>query len=261
MKVAILLTGHFRGYAKVYNSFVDNVLCISDKHSVDVFIDTWETLHTNYSYAFLCKNDRSDTSLFLDVEDVKRKYNPRKINIDIWDKVKHKFLAQNFYSSQILKKLVTQNNARITATSTDPITIKDGYSLAASQFYKFYRCNLSRKEYEREQKIQYDIVIKTRPDILYIKKLNVDNFDSNRFYFNEKYGDIFIYSSGKQMDVYCNVLNSMKYTVDNHKIHPFDFNSPFHMYSVEFFEEWNLLDHGIKPGHKVFLNNCQIYRV
>lgn len=261
MNIAILLTGHFRGYKRVYQSFVDNVLNPLKNHKVDIFIDTWNTLHTNNSYAYQCKNDTANTENYLDVEDINLKYSPRKIRIDNWENIKHILLAENFYPKDVLDLLKVHNNELIKERSSAPITIKDGCSLIASQFYKFYGCNQLRKQYEKENNITYDIVIKTRPDVIYFNKLDTNIIDTSFFYADHPYGDIFICSSGEKIDVFCNAINNITNIIFNHTTHPFNFDSEYHMYSCEFFEEWNLLDGGVSVEKRKYLDNfCTIYR-
>lgn len=261
MNIAILLTGHFRGYKKVYRSFVDNILNPLKNHRVDIFIDTWNTLHTNNSYAYQCKNDISNTEYLLDVNDINLKYSPQKTRIDDWNDIKNFLKAKNFYPEDLLAQLEKDNNERIKNRTSEPITIKDGYSLIASQFYKFYSCNQLRKQYEKENNIKYDIIIKTRPDVIYFNPLNIETVDANFFYADHPYGDIFICGSGENIDIFCNAINNITNIIFNHITHPFNFDSEYHMYSCEFFEEWNLLDGGVSVGKRKYLDNfCTIYR-
>lgn len=269
MNVAILLTGHIRTYQKTYNSFFQYIINPNLKHNIDIFIDTWDTYDGNISNAFLLDGNDS-VSFYVKREDIEEKYKPKILNIDKWDDIKDNFLADKYFPKDILDYLVqTSNNFLLlkeknngNSSSIPRLSIKDGYSIYAPQFYKFYNGNQLRKKYEKEKNVKYDFIIRTRPDILFLKPFIFPE-DTSLFYsYMIPYWDIFFATCDKYMDTYCNLYNNMEKIVTNHKTHPFGFESPYHMYSGEFFEEWNMLDGGISYDIRRIIPEglCQVCR-
>lgn len=83
-----------------------------------------------------------------------------------------------------------------------------------SMFYSIMQSNFLKKTYERDKKFEYDLVVRTRPDIDFIDEIKYSNYDDqsvwtpqtpnnlNGLYVN----DHFAVSDSKNMDLYSEVF-------------------------------------------------------
>jgi len=241
MKIAILLTGHVRNFLLTHDSFLKNVLYLKENNDVDIIIDTWDASDSKYTVA-----NKYYPSEETKVDDIKinNLYNPIHFNIENFDSVKDKFSAEKFFPESILKNLYTENERREKGLSDGRILFKENYFLFAPQFYKFKQANETRKEIEKQKNTKYDLVIRTRFDVRFIQKFIIPN-DLNTLYFSLKYNDFFVCGNNDRMNIYCDIFDNLYKISSVHNAHPFPWHSDFHMYSAEYFVEWNLLDNGI----------------
>jgi|UniRef100_A0A6C0IZ50 hypothetical protein len=77
--------------------------------------------------------------------------------------------------------------------------------------FKIKLCNELRKEYEQENNIKYDIVIKTRFDVYYESKLNLNIDLTQKLYYLScietlEPSDVCYFSSGNNFDKLINEL-------------------------------------------------------
>lgn len=81
------------------------------------------------------------------------------------------------------------------------------------QFYKIYRANELKCEYERECGFKYDIVIRYRPDLIMVDKLHLDanvestivNINTKKYHWPNRIYDIFFYSNSENINKMCEV--------------------------------------------------------
>jgi hypothetical protein len=99
------------------------------------------------------------------------------------------------------------------------------YPNMSIMFYRIYKCNCMKTEYSLQNKVNYDLVIRIRPDIVLYQNLTIDKFtDENTLYLpSYKYVDIInsynvamteqlFLGSNKIMDKLCNFyINCNKY--------------------------------------------------
>lgn len=83
-----------------------------------------------------------------------------------------------------------------------------------SMFYKIYKCNELKIEYENFLNKQYKYVIRTRPDIVLSRSLNVNDLDPNILYIPTIGHDVwlddkFAISSSKNIDLYSSIFLRM----------------------------------------------------
>lgn len=106
--------------------------------------------------------------------------------------------------------------------------------ILSSIFYSIYMSNQLKREYEIENNFKYDLVIRTRYDLAYMKKIDLhgllskkhkvivpENFQidqDNFFNINKPMVDIFAASSSEQMDIFCSVFPNMRML--NNKLNP-----------------------------------------
>jgi len=150
-KIAILIPGLARTYKDTFENFKENLLS-NNSFEFDIFIDTWNKVgRRKDSHVYMGEEKRYDEEEELDVEELKRIYNPKKINVEEWDTFKEdlKIHAHSFrqYSEIPYKNI----------------------EALFSQYYKMKNCfNLI------EDPLSYDLVIRTRFDIVLNERLNIN---------------------------------------------------------------------------------------
>lgn len=175
MKVALLLPGHIRTYDKTYDNLKKYIL---DYYDCDIFISTYETFGSKYSHI----PDKVNVNLPIDKDDIINLYKPKDI-IFLEDK------EENSYYNKLYK----------------------GFNLG--MFYSLQKCNELKIKYEQENNFKYDLVIRSRFDLL-INSINYDEIllDSlNHPYIGQIWSDgitdQFAISNSDIMNIYCNLIN------------------------------------------------------
>ncbi len=162
-RIAIQLFGHMRTFEHTYQSFIRNVVRpqIENGYDIDIFIHTWD--YTNVSNQ-PC-GGRSDAATIKRTADVMNKiramYNPKDILVE----------PQIQKSDELIQHLA--------AKALDNADYYLPYNQLYNQYYTMYRVNELRREYSKKHNIKYDIILQTRPDILFYAPLNID-FITNR---------------------------------------------------------------------------------
>lgn len=95
------------------------------------------------------------------------------------------------------------------------------------QLYKIFTCNELKKKYENENNFKYDVVIRVRPDTLFVDHFNFDNLQPMTItninfgviYYPERIYDIFFYGDSESMDILSNSF------LDYVKLFDHDFNN------------------------------------
>jgi hypothetical protein len=261
MKIAILITGHVRNFLKTYPSFLENILYLRQENDVDIIIDTWDVSDSNYTVA---NKYYPSEEARIDENKIRELYNPISFNIENFESIKDKFAAEKFFPENILRNLYIENQRREKDSSGGRILFKDGYFLLAPQFYKFKQANEKRKQIETQTGIKYDLIIRTRFDVRFIQKFIIPN-DLNTLFFSLEYNDFFVCGNDKNMNIFCGIFDELYRISSTHETHPFPWHSDFHMYSAEYFQEWNLLDSGITLDKRQYPVNgpwlCEIERM
>lgn len=164
MKVALCLSGHLRTFQYTYKSLKDNII---NQLNCDVFIHTWDVIGapTKKNPGDIANNSKQ-TIDYLD--DIYRMLDPKFMSIeDQKDK---------------LDELIKQTND-ITVPPQEQQYIMQHIGLHVSMFYSINMSNNLRKEYEQDNNIKYDLVIRCRPDLFFRTKLDFDMFnDLNKIY-------------------------------------------------------------------------------
>ncbi len=162
-RIAIELYGLTRSYKDAFDSFFINVLqpLYYLDYSVDIFIHTWSESDSNdITWHNPDGETRGNSIGENQFRDIIEKYRPKNIVVD--------------KPLDIPKDIIVQEKLCNHTRS---------YNSLVSCFYSRYKVNELRKEYEKENNINYDFVILTRFDISFDKP-----FDPN-FYleFYQKY--------------------------------------------------------------------------
>ena len=209
MKAALCISGELRSYDKTYAELKNNII---DPLGADVFVYSWDAVkgtrkarcQVNKYNRFLVDDFRAhDESKEELLENVKKTYNPRKIELE-------PFLEE--YKNKI------QGAQRPKEFIEDPDRERwTRYDLA--MFYTLYRCNELKREAEREMGTKYDIVIKTRTDIRFpdfkpiVRTLEKKMVDNILWYWPKDHNeghvvsDKFAFSNSGVMDYYSSTFN------------------------------------------------------
>lgn len=141
------------------------------------------------------------------------KYKPKKYFIREFTSEVEEEIWQKYGTKQI-------NNNLLIATT--PINI-------LSQYYNLFNCNNLKKEYEKENNIIYDCVIRARTDYYFFRKLEREELElsENKIYIPTlwDFGGVssgFAYGRSLEMDKYSNLFNNIKEYNINEKVafHP-----------------------------------------
>jgi hypothetical protein len=189
MKIAVLLCGHIRTWEECKDSFFN--FFPSD---IDIFIHTYTQQYRYHPYI------QGTLDLTNDINDLKVDNTTNLFNLKNFKKV-------------VIEEELTEEDVDL---SEYPINL-DVYS----QIRKVKLCNELRKEWEKENNIKYDIVIKTRFDVCYQGIINL-NIDFNKIYYlscNETLepSDVCYLSSAKNFDI---LIEKLTKTYQNKIINP-----------------------------------------
>ncbi|HMZ46119.1 MAG TPA: hypothetical protein PLU36_04895 [Chitinophagaceae bacterium] len=141
MKIALILTGNLRSYKTAYNSLVENII---DPLQPDIFIHTWETQDANtptwWNNNLIAEPEKTS------YEDLQQMYNPQKILIE------------------------ANKDFQLKHSVPSRINMPGIYSM----FYGWQKGFEIMKQFEEINNFEYDIVIRTRFDILLSQKITID---------------------------------------------------------------------------------------
>ena len=167
-KIAICLSGYLRTFKECYPSILKNVIQDND---CDIFIHTYDKIGLSKGWI------KPDTGEILTEPLNVRpatvgyvEFRPKLIeNIDI------EFL-ENIPQIKIVvvEKLEDIKNKFVQKFTNRNISIFSNIDEIANVLYKIYKCNELKKQYEKENNFIYDVVIRTRGDQIFTKKIDLD---------------------------------------------------------------------------------------
>lgn len=206
MKVAVLLSGFLRKLDWNIDSLINNILYNVD---YDFFISSYYPYLTNHNYIDYLNTETINY-------DIINKLNCKKLEIEDYS------LYEKYFNEKCIEYNFDQTNR------------------VFSQFYKVYKCNMLRLDYQKENNINYDFIIRTRSDIFFNKKIDITTFDNNFMHINEFCGhnetslsetnsrfgtykivdDKFSISNCSNMTIYCDTYTNLdKYIKTDSIIH------------------------------------------
>lgn len=151
-KIAIQLFGHMRTFEYCLKYFNQNLLSSlqQDGYEVDIFISTWDEWdHNSVNY----RSSQNTEIIHLDkntIDKINHLYKPKDLLISTQQPIEEKI---------IIEKL--GNGKR---------SIKGCYNLS----YSLYKSSEIRATYSKQNNINYEWVIVTRPDVLFLKPFSID---------------------------------------------------------------------------------------
>lgn len=171
MKIAICLSGFIRTWEYSKVSFIKNLMQNLD---CDIFIHTYKQNYYEYSSV---KKDIIYTE-----DEIKSMFdliNVKDIVIEDRDVIKEKI-------EQDSKKYenITNYKIRIKESSDE---IENYVNLGIriyDQLRKIHLCNELRKDYQLKNNIKYDLIVKSRFDVLYIDKIDWNLFNNENMVYN-----------------------------------------------------------------------------
>lgn len=210
MKIALCMSGHMRTWEKCYDNLKKNIL---SKYEVDIFISTWNVIDYQGNI---------DDENIVNLDDISKIYGSSLKECEI----------ENY---QEVLPFLSEHASNITANigvGCQPIR-------CISMFYKNYKSiNMIRN-------LDYDIVIKTRPDLVYFGDIVLEDINSinipieqpinNGKIYNDDidyyigsiidtfggYPDSMIYSNKENMLNFSNLYNEYyNYWLSGHTLHP-----------------------------------------
>lgn len=196
MRIALCLSGHMRSYRKTYQSIRYNII---DPYSTDVFISTWDRIGADRSYD-LNLIDVETSSMLKSIEVA---FRTKNINIE-------KYNGKNYELYPLVKD------------RSNPIGV-------LSMFYNINKADELRRNYEIKHKFKYDVIIRSRPDILFTSSINrnhmLDAIKSDAIYFTDfahwsGFNDQFAFGSNNAMTQYADCFNNLKNIIDRVDFNP-----------------------------------------
>jgi hypothetical protein len=192
MKVALCISGELRNFND--EKLVENLhKYIIDDLNPDVFISTWD--HVGVSVHQTDNLDKVPTNFT--INELHKIYkNIKGINIENLDVWLNSYGYENLKNT--FKKWRRTGNGNFNVATTIP------------HFYKVYDSYNLKNQYEVKNGINYDIVIKMRPDLMFVNYINKDiknntiyhnNFGPQGWFWPNRIYDIFFYSDNRSFDI------------------------------------------------------------
>lgn len=150
MKIALCLSGHLRKYEQTFPTLH---LYLLRRFECDVFIHTWDRMGYASQY-------RQDPKLDLTSHyalQVEQMFKPKAMVIE---------------DSSFIEELKREGDNYAPHLKNVPKHV--GHM--ASMFYKIYAANELRKKYQRESGVEYDWVIRCRPDLLFHQNIFMPSY-------------------------------------------------------------------------------------
>ncbi len=143
LRAAICISGQLRTYKQCFDNLKRNII---DKFDSDVFIQTWDEVGASHK-------ESHDKKEMVNGEILMKMYNPKKLIIE----------KQPENASDVLFGKKVPNSLK----EIQPIH----YRSALSMFYQIYSCNDLAIQYAKDNHINYDIVIRVRPDSMFLEPI------------------------------------------------------------------------------------------
>lgn len=150
LRLALLITGTIRNYKENYITWKKHLL---DLYNVDIFFHTYNIIGY-HSDIYNNNNIKFNEKEVVDI------LKPKKYKVDIFDNKMKEF-----------KECIKPQCLR--SGSPNPEFIK-------AQLYSIYMANCLKKDYEKENNIEYDVVIKIRFDTIFYSDFDI--YDIRKIY-------------------------------------------------------------------------------
>lgn len=170
MRIAICISGFLRTWADTKRSFMEHVTHDSHKHTYDIFIHTYSQNMYEFTAGLKDVNLTSD-----DFKNAFGELNVKKIVIE--DRVS--MLPEIFKESARFRGLSNYNLTQKESSDPESADVPIGVRIY-DQLRKVNECNKLRQSYEKENNMKYDLVVKTRFDLLYLTKIKWESCNDGK---------------------------------------------------------------------------------
>lgn len=171
MKIAICLSGFIRTWEYSKISFIKNLLQDLD---CDIFIHTYKQNFYEYS------SHKKD--VIYNEDEIKKMFeglNVKSIVIEDRDVIREQIESESEKYEGI-----TNYKIRIKESSDETDNYVNLGIRIYDQLRKINLCNQLRKDYQLENNVDYDLIVKSRFDVLYIDKINWNLFTDENIVYN-----------------------------------------------------------------------------
>jgi len=151
-KIAMCISGYLRTFEECYPTIFKNII---EDNDIDIFIHTYDKLGNSSGW-----RHPIDLSEDINMGFLENIPNVKVIAVQKWDDIRYQFEKFRKFQPNITN-----------------------INVIACIFYKILKCNELRKEYEIENNIKYDLIIRMRGDQIFEKKINLD-FPENKILIN-----------------------------------------------------------------------------
>jgi hypothetical protein len=191
MKIAICLSGHLRKFEQTFPTLH---LYLLRSYDCDIFIHTWDRMGYSSQY----KTDPKLDISYSYIPQVEQMFKPKQIIVE---------------DSNFVEELKRQGNQYAPHLQNEPKHVAH----MASMFYKIYAANELRKKYQRETGVQYDWVIRCRPDLIFHQPIVLPTLkEPGKIYVNKHQSspgwinDQFAIALPEDMDLYSSFFFNME---------------------------------------------------
>lgn len=166
MKIALCLSGHVRTYQQTHQFWNHHLF---QSHDVDVFMHLWDTVGPrSFGKGFTERSahprEDFDSGILdspkVDISDVIRIWNPRKIIVEQYEGLHDRFVEE-------VKPVLAERDRRGIPAGFEhhhPLSVR-------SMLYKRHMCNQLKVEQEIMTGEEYDLTIQTRSDVAITKPI------------------------------------------------------------------------------------------
>ena len=235
LKIALCISGHMRTFEETFPSIQKYILSDLD---CDVFIHTWDTLGLSYRPL-----DNNLNKKYQNLQDnLNKLFRPKKIIIEP---------RKEFMISNIMR------------TKLEPG--RDIHGML-SMFYKIEACNDLKKEYEADNNIKYDIVIRFRSDLLMGSPLPINKNFKENFLYIPMYGnfgglcDQFAFGSSEVMDKYSSIFSNIENHLNNGAVFNPEKLLNFHVNAMKLLVHKEHVKYVIKRSNGLIQDNMLLER-
>jgi hypothetical protein len=200
-KIAVCISGELRYYNHPYvidgyNKFIQTL-------NPDVFISVWDHIGESMNHGYIDPGsikEKNDNIL----HDINKIYkNIVSLEIENYN---------DWFNMLSIKEKTYYTDNRFNNRTINSYT----------QLYKIYRANLLKQQHEQYLNTNYDIVIRMRPDNLFISSIDTNiepetiyNINLLNTFYPRRIYDIFFYGDSKSMDTVCNSYTEFEYLLNN----------------------------------------------
>jgi hypothetical protein len=180
MKIAIQISGHLRSFRQTCKTFSKAF----GRYSPDVFCHTWDTMGHGDAVWWTPTGDS----------------NRDPVNENVQNEL-----------TEILKPKKLKVESQLQYVAPEPHLGVKGYSAVRNQYNGIKAANEMRIEYEKETGCLYDVVIRTRYDILYTNALAQKELESASHAGREvgSLSEILFFSNPERMNKICSLVDQI----------------------------------------------------